>query len=89
MEEFVVQCVGYMQNHEKNFTIGKEYTVKDGRITADNGYTYSKDPCMIKDSTPDSWWLSTWYQFEIVDKSPREVIIPSDLTITFTDIMGQ
>ena len=84
MEEFVVQCVGYTQDHEKNFTIGKEYVVRDGCITTDFGYTYAKDRCMTKDSSPDTWWLSGWYRFEIVND---DIVVPEHLEVSFEDVL--
>ena len=84
METFIVKCVGYTQFHEKNFTIGKEYEVCDGRIVSDNNYEYSEDPHMTKDSDPSTWWLSGWYRFEIVND---DMVVPEHLEVSFEDIL--
>ena len=35
------KCVGYKQNHEKNFTVGKIYYGEDGSgIKCDDGFVY-------------------------------------------------
>jgi hypothetical protein len=81
---FVVRCVGYKQESERYFTVGKEYEVHDGRITADNGYEYRKDDRMTPDSDPETWWLSGWYQFKMVDVFRR----PEHLDITIDDLLG-
>lgn len=80
---FVVRCIGYNQRHEAYFTVGQEYEVKNGRITSDNGYTYSPDKNMRADSDPSTWYLSGWYEFEIVE----DVAAPEHVTITIDDIL--
>lgn len=64
-----VRCVGYKKN-EKNFTIGKVYKVKDGRITCDNGFTYNPLTC-----TTAVEWLLPWYTFEVADE---KIVITHD-----------
>ena len=83
MEVFRVRCIGYTQNHERYFTIGKEYEVRDGRITSDTGFEYRSDPLMTKNSNPNDWLLADWYQFEIVDDD----VVPAYLEVTFEDIL--
>ena len=80
---FWIRCVGYTQDHEEYFTIGKEYEVRDGHVTSDNGYTYT-DLKMKPDSNLAEWFLSGWYQFEIVN----DVAVPEHLELSFEDVMG-
>ena len=82
MNNFIARCVGYTQNREKYFTIGKEYEICDGQIISDNGFKYSKDPKMTQDSNPRDWYLSDWYIFEIIDDS----VTPEQFEISFDDI---
>ena len=66
-KEFKVVCVGYNQDHEKYFTVGKVYTCKNHTLTADNDFTYTDG--MVSGDDPDKWTLSTWYKFiKIVDE---------------------
>ncbi len=81
---FWIRCVGYTQRRESYFTIGKEYEVSSGgRVTNDRGYTYN-DPRMKPDSDPARWYLSAWYEFEIV----YDVAMPEHLELSFEDVMG-
>lgn len=82
-KNYKVKCVGYKKS-ERYFTIGKVYNVIDGKITADNGYTYKNEPDIIK-------WLSGWYEFEIVSdydivnvifNDPATIVIWGDGTKT-------
>lgn len=57
-----VRCTGY-NAHEKNFTIGKVYEVKDNCITADDGFVYHGNN---HDNGTIVEWLATWYAFERV-----------------------
>ena len=79
---FWIRCVGYTQDFEEYFTIGKEYEVSDGRVTNDNGFTYT-DLKMKPDSNPADWYLSDWYRFEIVS----DVAMPEHLELSFEDVM--
>lgn len=56
-----VKCVGYCQNREFYFTVGKKYKIfNNGNITTDNGYTYAGQD--TKKAMLD--FLSKWYIFE-------------------------
>lgn len=56
-----VKCVGYRQEHEFYFTVGKEYKIfNNGNITNDYGYTYGGEHS--KKAMLD--FLSKWYIFE-------------------------
>lgn len=58
-----VRCVGYRQNREFAFTVDKVYKVyNNGKITNDNGYTFSYYE--TKKDVLD--FLSRWYIFEEV-----------------------
>lgn len=57
-----VRCTGY-NAHEKNFTIGKVYEVKDNCITADDGFVYHGNN---HDNGTIVEWLARWYAFETV-----------------------
>lgn len=76
-QSFVVRCVGYNRD-EHYFTIGKEYTVCDGKITNDNGFTYGT----TVDGDPATWWLSGWYKFEVVPDIP-------DMVMSFDDLLNE
>lgn len=80
---FTVRCVKYNQSFEKFFSIGKEYEVKDGYIANDNGFVYSYDPAMTADSDPSSWFLNSWYKFEVVSQSS----VPDHFEVTFDDML--
>lgn len=81
---FWIRCVGYTQNRESFFTIGEEYEVTSGGfVTSDHGHTYV-DPKMKPDSDPESWFLSSWYLFEIVD----DATAPEHFDISFEDVLG-
>lgn len=57
----LIKCVGYKTKSNFNFTVGKEYKIYDnGRITNDNGSTYTKMPTKAKMLE----FLSQWYIFE-------------------------
>ena len=56
-----VKCVGYCQNREFYFTVGKKYKIfNNGNITTDDGYTYAGQD--TKEAMLD--FLSKWYIFE-------------------------
>lgn len=78
MNSFKVRCVGYNRD-ERYFTKGKVYELADGKITADNGYTYTK-----KTNDEVLSYLSSWYNFERVDEIKR-VIFNDPATIIFWD----
>lgn len=60
----LVKCVGYRQNREFTFTVDKVYKIyNNGKITNDNGYTYSGSK--TKEKALD--FLSDWYIFEEVN----------------------
>ena len=80
---FWIRCVGYNQSTEAYFTIGKEYEVRGGRVTNDNGYTYTNYE-MKPGSDPASWFLYRWYKFEIVD----DATVPDHLDISFEEALG-
>ena len=80
---FVVRCIGYNQHDERFFTVGQEYEVVNGRIATDDGYIYPKDKNMRADSDPSTWYLSDWYEFELVE----DVAAPEYVTITIDDIL--
>lgn len=80
---FWVRCVGYTQDDEKFFSIGKEYEVHRGHIVADNGFQYSRDINMTTNSDPSTWYLSRWYKFEFVEL----FVIPEHLDISIDDIL--
>lgn len=80
---FTVRCVKYNQSFEKFFSIGKEYEVKDGYITNDNGFVYAYDHKMTADSNPSSWFLNVWYEFEIVSQPS----VPDHFEVTFDDML--
>ena len=63
-----VKCIGYRQNKEFCSTVDKKYKVyNDGRITSDDGYTYSgKDGCSNSKEGVIKY-LSEWYIFEKVN----------------------
>lgn len=59
-----VRCVGYRQNREFTFTVDKVYKIyNNGKITNDNGYTYSGS----KTKEEALNFLSDWYIFEEVN----------------------
>ena len=70
-----VRCVGYKQNHEKYFTVGKVYDVVDGRITSDEGYTYAKNAWC-------EWLGKDYYEFELVEENNKIVITTDGKTTT-------
>lgn len=77
---YKVRCVGYTQNIEKYFTIGKVYDVVNNTITNDNGFTYNHlkgeqgcPDCDVIDS-----FLSHWYKFERVGDAPQKIVITTD-----------
>ena len=80
---FFVRCVGYTQCTERFFSVGQEYEVKNGHITSDTGFTYF-DHAMTPNSDPKIWYLSDWYEFEIVGSEPT--IAHCDVSID--DILG-
>lgn len=80
---FTVRCIKYNQSFEKFFSIGKEYEVKDGCITNDNGFVYGYDPKMTADSDPTSWFLDNWYEFEVVSQPS----VPDRFEVTFDDML--
>lgn len=62
----LVKCVGYRQNREFYFTVGKEYKVYDnGSIVSDNGYNYRSNN-FIDSKEAALKYLSKWYIFEEV-----------------------
>lgn len=71
-KNYKVKCVGYKRK-ERYFTIGKVYDVVNGKITNDNGYTYSDlNNDVIK-------FLSGWYEFErVADDTPISRVIFND-----------
>lgn len=70
-KNYKVRCVGYKRS-ERHFTIGKVYDVVDGKITNDNGHTYSGWQDVID-------FLSGWYKFEKVsDDTPISRVIFND-----------
>lgn len=64
---FKVKCVGY-NAHERKFTIGKVYEVKNGEITRDDGYTYTGWGETFHDLNRR---LDFWYKFELVKDEPK------------------
>lgn len=80
-QSFVVRCVGYKRD-EHYFTIGKEYTVCNGRITNDNGYTYSALGGHRLGDAPATWWLAGWYEFEVIPDIP-------DMVMSFDDLLNE
>lgn len=81
---FWVRCVGYKQDHERFFTVGQEYEVCGGVIANDRGFAYLRDHTMKIDSSPNSWYLSRWYEFEIVE----EQFEVDAFEISIDDILG-
>lgn len=64
------KCVGYTQDYEKLFTVGKTYIEgDDGSIVNDQGYRYSS---VDGESAPQ--WLREWYKFEEVEMNAKEYI---------------
>lgn len=59
-----VRCVGYRQNHEFNFIVGKEYKIFDnGKIVNENGFNYQGSYAnSSKEETLE--FLNKWYIFE-------------------------
>jgi hypothetical protein len=82
---FWIRCIGYTQRSEKYFTIDQEYEVCDGVVVSDNGFIYKKDPYMKPDSDPETWYLSRWYEFEIVND---DILLPDRLDLSFNELMG-
>lgn len=74
--EFKVKCVGYKTN-EKFFTIGKTYEWKDGKLTNDNGFTYSGS-YPVGGEDVEKWGLSGWYTFKKINTSPAKILITTD-----------
>lgn len=89
-KNYKVRCVGY-KGKESCFTIDKVYDVIDGKITNDNGFTYSHLADVIK-------CLSRWYVFEKVDNDslisrvifndPATIILWTDGTKTIAKTHG-
>ena len=78
---FWVRCVGY-RDVERYFTVGQEYEVCDGYIVNDDGHCYSRDASMRPDGDIEQWYLSAWYDFEIV-----EMVVPNSFDITIDDMI--
>lgn len=59
-----VRCVGYRQNHEFNFIVGKEYKIFDnGKIVNENGFNYQRG--YVNSSKEETLeFLNKWYIFE-------------------------
>lgn len=68
---FKVKCVGY-NFHERKFTIGKVYDVKNGMITNDYGFTYKNWGETFEDLYNR---LDFWYDFVLVEESSPEIHI--------------
>lgn len=89
-KNYKVRCVGY-KHKERYFTIGKVYDVVNGKITNDNGYTYSNYDDVIG-------FLSGWYKFKKVDdgfvvsrvifNDPATIILWADGTKTVAKAHG-
>lgn len=89
-KNYKVRCVGYKRK-ERYFTIGGVYDVVNGKITNDNGYTYSDSDDVIK-------FLSKWYNFEkvtddsiiscVIFNDPATIILWSDGTKTIAKTHG-
>ena len=65
------RCVGYNQDKEKYFTVGKVYEEKYGKMLNDEGYEYG----VVFGELPHEW-LQMWYKFKEVkeDKKPKLTI---------------
>lgn len=85
MTSFKIRCIGYKQSHEQYFTIGCEYEVTDGGLRCDD-FTYSTSVVgdMLPGTDPETWWLSGWYTFEIVDDTPVNIIYDDIFSIMDT-----
>ena len=85
MTRFKIRCVGYKQSHERYFTIGREYEVTDEGLRSDD-HTYSTSVVddMVPGTDPETWWLSGWYTFEIVDDPPVNIIYDDIFSIMDT-----
>jgi hypothetical protein len=84
MTRFKIRCIGYKQNHERYFTIGQEYEVTDAGLVADDvTYTTGADD-ILPGTDPETWWLSGWYTFEIVDDTPVNIIYDDIFSIMDT-----
>jgi hypothetical protein len=70
-----VRCVGYHQNHEKYFTVGKVYDVVDGVITSDKGYPYGNGVWC-------GWLGKEYYKFERVEENTKIVTTTDGKTTT-------
>lgn len=89
-KNYKVRCVG-CKCKEYYFTIGKVYDVVDGKITNDNGYTYSGWADVIE-------FLSSWYNFErvaddtlisrVIFNDPATIILWADGTKTVAKTHG-
>lgn len=73
-----VRCVGYKQEREKYFTLGKVYEWVNNTLINDNGDKYSNT---VQGTNPADWKLSSWYTFEVVkekEKNTMKIVITSD-----------
>lgn len=82
------KCVGYKQDKEHYFTVGKIYEVNDNSITSDPipekgfkwGFNYNTgDIDVIK-------FLSHWYKFEEVKKRPISDFVEKNIAVFFNDL---
>ena len=67
------RCVGYNQDKEKYFTVGKAYEEKDGKMLNDIGFEYGK----VFDLLPHEW-LQKWYKFEEVQEDEKPKLTMKD-----------
>ena len=82
------KCVGYNQDKERFFTVGKVYELNDKGITSDpipekgfdNGFTYKSNTFDVMS------FLSRWYKFEEVKMRPISDFVEKNIAVFFNDL---